>query len=127
VHELASLHEVPLAASVVAEQVPVEGSQTPAMWHESGAVHVTVLVPVQEPLWQVSPNVHELLSLHAVPLAAIGLEQTPVDGLHVPATWQASRAVQVTVLVPLHTPLWQVSAEVHRLLSLHVVPLATEE
>ena len=43
--------------------------------------------PEQEPLWQVSPTVHALLSLHAVPLAFDGFEQAPVDGLQLPALW----------------------------------------
>jgi hypothetical protein len=50
------------------------------------------------------------------------LEHVPVDGLQVPATWQASLAVQVTGLAPLHTALWQVSVWVHALPSLQAVP-----
>jgi hypothetical protein len=50
-------------------------------------VQTTGLPPVQVPFWQVSVRVQALLSLHVVPLAAFGFEQTPVAGLHVPATW----------------------------------------
>jgi hypothetical protein len=48
--------------------------------------------------------VHGLLSLQVVPLAAGGFEHTPVDGLHVPATWQASCAVQTTGVPAVQLP-----------------------
>jgi len=80
---LPSLHADPLLF-VGFEQRPVDGAQVPAMWHWSIAVHVTV-VPVQIPDWQASFIVQPLPSLHVVPLALAGFEQTPVDGLHVPA------------------------------------------
>jgi len=41
----------------------------------------------QLPDWQVSGAVQLLPSLHDVPLALAGLEQAPVDVLHVPASW----------------------------------------
>jgi hypothetical protein len=50
-------------------------------------VHVTELPPVQTPAWQVSVCVHAFPSLHAIPLAALGFEQTPVVWLHVPTVW----------------------------------------
>src|SRR5215831_14615326 len=101
------------------EQAPVEGSHVPALWHWSDAVQVMVFPPVQVPPWQVSPVVQALLSLQLVPLAAFGFEQTPVDGLHVPATWHWSCAVQVTGLDPVHVPDWQVSVCVQAFPSLH--------
>src|SRR2546421_257729 len=60
-----------------------------------------------------------LLVPHVVPSGAAGFEQAPVPGLHVPATWHWSLAVQVTGLLPVHVPLWQVSVWVHALPSLH--------
>ena len=66
--------------------MPVAGSHVPAGWHWSRAVQVTGL-PAQLPLWQVSVCVQALPSLHAVPSIAVGLEQLPVAGSHVPATW----------------------------------------
>jgi hypothetical protein len=45
------------------------------------------LPPVQVPAWQVSLWVQALPSLQAAPLGAFGLEQVPVAGLQVPATW----------------------------------------
>jgi hypothetical protein len=86
VHALPSLHALPSGETVV-EQAPVEGLQKPASWHWSPAAHTTGLAPVQVPAWHVSVCVHALPSLHDVPLAATGFEQTPVPGLHVPATW----------------------------------------
>src|ERR1035438_3855653 len=96
--------------------------QVPTAWHWSWATQVTGL-PVQAPAWQLSACVQALLSLQVVPLAAFGFEQVPSAGLHVPATWQASCAVQVTVL-PLQVPLWQASAVVQAFPSLQVVPSA---
>jgi hypothetical protein len=119
---LPSLQAVPLDA-VGFEQVPVLGLHVPATWHGSLALHVTVLPAVQTPAWHVSFESQRLPSLHVVPLAASGFEQTPVAGLHVPARWHWSLAVHVTVLPAVQTPDWHVSFESQRLPSLHVVPL----
>jgi hypothetical protein len=85
-HALPSLHAVPLLAAGF-EQVPVPGSQVPAVWHASLAVHVTWLPAVQAPAWQVSFRSHALPSLHDVPFATVGFEQAPELGSHVPAAW----------------------------------------
>ena len=45
------------------------------------------LLPVQVPDWHVSVCVQRLPSLHVVPLALAGFEQTPVEVLHTPAAW----------------------------------------
>jgi hypothetical protein len=81
-------------------------------------------MPVHEPLWQLSACVHALPSLHVVPSALGGSEQMPLAGLHMPATWHWSLALQTTEFVPVHEPAWQASVCVHRLPSLHGVPLA---
>jgi hypothetical protein len=60
--------------------------------------------PVHAPDWHESPLVHESPSLHALPSAFGGLEHAPVAGLHVPATWHWSDAVQLTGLPPVQTP-----------------------
>src|SRR5437870_2077387 len=122
VQALPSVQMVPVAARGF-EQVPVAGSQVPAGWHWSGAGHATA-VPVQVPAWQVSPAVHALPSLQAVPLAATGLEQVPVAGSQVPARWHWSDAGQATG-VPLQTPALQVSPVVQRLPSEHRLPLGS--
>src|SRR5947208_2723922 len=123
VQALPSLHAVPLLAFGL-EHWPVVVSQVPATWHWSEAVQTTGLLPVQTPLWQVSVWVQALPSLHAVPLLAFGLEHWPVAVLQVPATWHWSEAVQTTGLLPVQSPLWQVSVWVQALPSLQAVPLA---
>jgi hypothetical protein len=77
---------------------------------------------VHVPFWQESVSVHALPSLHAVPLAAAGLEHAPVDVSHVPAVWHWSLAVHVTRLDPVHTPVLHVSVCVHAFPSLQPVP-----
>ena len=116
-------HGVPSGA-VGFEQVPVPELHVPARWHGSEAVQVTGLLPVQAPPWQVSVCVHALPSLHAVPSVTVGLEQLPELGSHVPAAWHWSDAVQLTGLLPVQAPPWQVSVCVHALPSLHAVPSA---
>jgi hypothetical protein len=69
--------------------------------------------------------VQALPSLQAVPLSAAGLEQTPVDGSHVPTTWHWSLAVHVMGFEPAHVPLWQVSTRVQAFWSSHAVPSLT--
>jgi hypothetical protein len=123
VQALPSLHAVPLALLGLL-QTPVAGLQVPALWHWSSALQVTGLPPLQAPAWQVSVWVQALPSLHAVPLALLGLVQTPVAGLQVPALWHWSSALQVTGLPPLQAPAWQVSVWVQALPSLHAVPSA---
>jgi len=119
VHGLPSLHGVPSGATAL-EQAPVAGSQV-AVWHASAGVHTTWLAPVQTPAWQVSPCVHALPSLQAVPSGKAGLTQPPAIGSQVPAVWQAS-AVQTTGLPPVQSPATHVSTCVHGLPSLQGVP-----
>src|SRR6185295_13082380 len=78
--------------------------------------------PVQTPAWQESPAVQALPSLQGVPFGAFGLEQRPVPGLQVPATWHWSLAVQTTGFEPVQAPPWQVSVCVQALPSVQVVP-----
>ena len=67
-----------------------------------------------------------LPSLHAAPFGFDGLEQTPVDGLHVPTSWHWSLAVHSTGFAPVQAPVWQVSDCVHALPSLHAAPFGFE-
>src|SRR5206468_393724 len=121
VQALPSLHAV-LSLLAGSEHAPVAGLQVPAVWHWSEAVQTTGLPPVQRPLWQVSVCVQALPSLHAVPSVLAGSEHAPVAGLQVPAVWHWSEAVQTTGLLPLQSPLSQVSVCVQALPSLHAVP-----
>ena len=65
---------------------------------------MTGLAPVQTPAWQLDVPVHASLSLQEEPFDLAGFEQVPVVGLHTPAMWHWSDAVQVTGLVPTHAP-----------------------
>src|SRR5947208_8077585 len=121
VQALSSVHAVPFVLGGF-EQTPVVVSHVPATWHWSEAVQTTGLEPVHVPLWQVSVCVHALPSLHTVPFVFGGLEHTPVVVLQVPTSWHWSEAVQTTGLLPVHTPLWQVSVCVQAFPSLHTVP-----
>jgi hypothetical protein len=96
----------------------------PTLWHWSCALHTTGLLPVHVPVWQVSLCVHALPSVHAAPSAFAGLLHTPLVVSHVPALWHWSCALQTTGLLPVHVPVWQVSACVHASPSLHAAPLA---
>jgi hypothetical protein len=64
----------------------VIGSQLPATWHWSDAPQTTGFAPTQVPFWQVSVCVQAFPSLQLVPFVAMGFEQVPVAGLHVPPT-----------------------------------------
>jgi hypothetical protein len=67
-------------------------------------VQVTGFEPVHAPLWHVYVCSQRFVPAHVVPLVAEGFEQRPVLGLHVPATWHWSLAVQVTGFEPVHVP-----------------------
>src|SRR6266704_1002265 len=84
VQALPSSHGAPLGLAGLL-QTPVAGSQVPAVWHWSAAVHTTGFAPTQAPAWQVSLCVHALASLQLVPLGLAGLLQAPVAGSQVPA------------------------------------------
>src|SRR5436190_4154470 len=89
------------------------------------AIDAHTLPPgAQPPAWQVSGLVQLSPSVHELPFGLMGFEQTPVDGLHVPARWHWSDAKQVTGLAPVHVPAWQVSVWVHASGSVQDVPLA---
>src|SRR5207249_4671089 len=82
----------------------------------------TGLAPVQTPTWHVSVCVQALPSLQLVPSGFAGVEQIPVAGLHVPAAWHWSLAVQITGFAPMHVPAWHVSVCVQAFPSLQIVP-----
>jgi hypothetical protein len=120
---LPSLHDVPWGLGGF-EQTPLAGLQTPTSWQMSSAWHTTGVPPIHAPLpLQVSAPLQALPSPHEVPTGAGGFEQAPVAWSHVPATWQASDAVQVTGVPARHAPLpLQVSLPLQALPSPHDVP-----
>src|SRR5438552_3558169 len=122
VQALPSSHGAPLCWAGLL-QAPVVGSQVPAVWHWSAAVHTTGFAPTQAPAWQVSVCVQALASLQLVPLGLAGLLQAPDAGSQVPAVWHWLAAVHTTGFAPTQAPAWQVSVCVHALASLQLVPL----
>ena len=105
--------------------------QPPVPLHVS-VVHASLssqlyAVPLQTPARQISLTVHAFASLHDVPSAFVGFEHAPVPGSHTPAAWHWSNAVQVIGLPALHLPApSQVSAPLHGLPSLQIVPDAAD-
>jgi hypothetical protein len=79
-HRLPSLHAVP-SGSVGLEQTPDVGSQVPATWHWSLAVHTTGFVPTQVPDSHAPLAKQEFPALHDVPLSGV-CEHVPLE-LHV--------------------------------------------
>ena len=61
-------------------------------------------------------------SLHAMPSGAVGFEQTPAPGLHVPASWHPSLGTHTTGGPLAHAPATHASPWVHPLPSVHVLP-----
>jgi hypothetical protein len=102
VQVLASLHALPSAFAGL--EHPDSGAQVPASWQVSLAVHVRGLPPWQAPDTQPSLVVQRLPSLQGVPFGAVGFEQMPVAGAHVPAWWQASVGAHRIGFVPWHAP-----------------------
>lgn len=100
---LPSLQPVP-SPLLGLEQLPVAPLQTPALWHWSDAVHVTGLLPVQTPVWQLSTIVQRLPSLHVTPFVFAGFEQVPVTVSQMPALWHWSDAEHVVLVPPVHVP-----------------------
>jgi hypothetical protein len=101
-HALPSVHDVPAATGVCV--TPPEGVHASVV-HGLLSSIATAPVPVQAPVWQVSVDVHALLSLHDAPSGLVGFEQLPVAVSQVPATWHWSCAVHTTGFPPLHAPL----------------------
>src|SRR5437016_3292735 len=76
------------------------------------------------PAWQVSLRVQASPSLQAEPSAVFGLEQVPLAGSQIPATWHWSSAVQTTGFAPMQLPAWQVSVWVQASPSAQALPSA---
>jgi hypothetical protein len=99
--------------------VPAGQTQAPP-WQVWGAVQM-IGVPTQTPPRHMSLVVQGLPSSQGAPVTLMGLEQSPVAGSQVPATWHGSSGVHRTGLPPTQVPLWQVSVCVQGLLSLQAV------
>jgi hypothetical protein len=122
VQAFASLHAVPTVLAGL-EHTPDDVLQVPAVWHWSDAAHTTGSNPVQAPIaLHSSFRVQAFVSLHAVPGVFAGLEHTPDDVSHVPASWHWSDAIHVLPAPAAQLPAWHVSDNVHAFPSVHVVP-----
>src|SRR5437016_3414086 len=122
VQALPSLHGAPLGLAGLL-QMPVAGSQAPAVWHWSVGMPARGVAPTQAPASEVSVGVQALPSLHGAPLGLAGLLQTPDAGSQVPAVWHWSAAVHTTGLAPTQAPASQVSVSVQALPSSQATPL----
>src|SRR5206468_7767873 len=71
VHALASLQLVPLGLAGLL-QAPDAGSQVPAVWHWSAAVHTTGFAPTQAPARSEARRVGALATSQRVPLGLAG-------------------------------------------------------
>jgi hypothetical protein len=104
---------------------PVTGSHSSAVHGFSSSVDAGEPA-THAPDWHESATVHASSSEHAEPFGFAGFEQTPVAGLHVPASWHWSSAVQTTGVPSVQTPeALQVSAPSQASESAQLVPVAT--
>src|SRR3989442_625567 len=121
VQALPSLQAVP-SGFARWEQAPAAGWRLPASWRGCAAAQLTGFVPVHTPAWQESVRVQALPSLQAAPSGFAGLEQAPVAGSQVPASWHWSAGAQGRGIVPVHAPARQVTDSVQALPSLQAAP-----
>jgi hypothetical protein len=91
--------------------------------HASLSLQLRGVPAVQVPLWQVSPPLQTLPSEHEVPFVTFVFTQ-PVDGLH-ESVVQTFESLQLSGVPLVQVPLWQVSAPLQTLPSLHDAPLTT--
>jgi hypothetical protein len=91
--------------------------------HASLSLQLSGVPAVQVPLWQVSAPLQTLPSVHDVPFVTFVFTQ-PVDVLQVSVV-QAFESLQLSGVPLVQVPLWQVSAPLQTLPSLHDAPFAT--
>src|SRR5439155_19084470 len=105
------------------EQLPVEESQTPALWQASWGAQTTGFAPTQRPAAQVSVCVQPSPSLHAVPSGFGVGSHWPAASLHVPSLQWFPKAEQSRAAPP-HTPALQASLTVQKRPSSQATPSA---
>ena len=123
VHGLPSLQPRLFIAAASCLQ-PLAASQVSSV-QAKPSLQFTAALPRHLPAAQASPLVHALPSSQPLPSDFNGLLHKPVGVAHVPATWHWSCALQTTALLPVQVPATHASVCVHRLPSLHSVPLST--
>jgi hypothetical protein len=77
-----------------ATQASVASLQMPSLHWLPLAEQSRAAPGAQVPAWHASPTVQNAPSLHGVLFGFAGSEHSPVPGLHVPASWHWSEAVQ---------------------------------
>jgi hypothetical protein len=119
-HTLPSAHEVPFSSGIVVQ--PKTGLQ-PSVVQGLASLQPSAAPAVQTPLWQVSLPLQTLASAHEVP-STTGVVLHPKTGSQLSVV-QTLLSLQPIAVPGMQTPLWQVSAPLHTLPSLHEVPLST--
>ena len=119
-HTSASAHGVPLGTGAAVQ--PSTGLQLSVV-HTLPSLQLSAVPAVQVPLWQVSAPLQTLASLHGVPFATEVVVQ-PKRGSQLSVV-QGLLSLQSRAVPAVQVPLWQVSAPLHTLPSLHEVPLST--
>jgi hypothetical protein len=117
---LPSTHGVPLSTGLL--EHPKMGSQ-PSVVHTFESSQLRAVPAVHRPTWQVSVPLQTLPSLHGVPLTTGPFAQ-PVTGSQ-ESIVQALPSLQLSGLPVVQVPVWQVSAPLQTLPSVHEVPFVT--
>jgi hypothetical protein len=121
----AATHAPPIAQnplfSVGVEHAPVVALQVPAVWQESGAVHVTGFAPTHAPLWHASVWVQAFPSLQDVPLATFVYADVLTLGWHVSQVFAPLAVPEATHAPPIsQNPAFSVGAEQTPVAASHV-------
>jgi hypothetical protein len=118
---LASAHEVPFNAGACSQpKTELQVSVVQGL----ASLQLRAVPAVQNPDWQVSVPSQTSASAHGVPLGT-GVAVQPATGLQ-PSVVHGFASLQVRAVPAVQVPLWQVSAPLQTLASLHGVPFATE-
>jgi hypothetical protein len=87
------------------------------------SLQLSAVPAAQAPLWQVSAPLHRLPSAHEVPLATGMAVQPKMESQ--PSVVHGLPSLQLSAVPAVQAPLWQVSAPLQTLPSLHEVPFST--
>jgi hypothetical protein len=91
--------------------------------HAFESLQLGAVPAAQLPVWQVSEPLHALPSVHDVPFVT-AVFWHPVEALQVSVV-HTFESLQLGGVPAIHVPLWQVSAPLHALPSVHEVPFAS--
>jgi hypothetical protein len=119
-HRSVSAHGVPLGAGGVVQ--PNMGSQ-PSAVHGAPSLQASGVPAVHTALWQVSPPLQTLPSLHEVPFRTGALAQ-PVAGAQLSVV-HGLPSLQIGTAPGVQLPPWHVSLPLQKLVSAHEEPLGS--